>query len=42
LESFSAERFVSQVTLYARELGVVIAQNSYDTGEALWGCTKET
>ncbi|MCP9895383.1 ISAs1 family transposase [Vulcanococcus limneticus Candia 3F8] len=27
-----ATRFVTQVTLYARELGVAIAQTSYDTG----------
>ncbi|PZU99050.1 MAG: hypothetical protein DCF24_09860 [Cyanobium sp.] len=30
----SATRFVTQVTLYARELGVAIAQTSFDTGES--------
>jgi hypothetical protein len=30
----TAERFVAQVTLYARELGVAIAQTSYDTGDS--------
>jgi len=29
-----ATRFVTQVTLYARELGVAIAQTSFDTGES--------
>ena len=29
-----AMRFVTQVTLYARELGVAIAQTSFDTGES--------
>ena len=29
-----ATRFVTQVTLFARELGVAIAQTSYDTGES--------
>ena len=29
-----ATRFVMQVTLYARELGVAIAQTSFDTGES--------
>ncbi|MGL6133494.1 MAG: ISAs1 family transposase [Prochlorococcaceae cyanobacterium] len=29
-----ATRFVTQVTLYARELGVAIAQASFDTGES--------
>ena len=29
-----ATRFVTQVTLYARELGVAIAQSSFDTGES--------
>ena len=29
-----ASRFVTQVTLYARELGVAIAQTSFDTGES--------
>jgi hypothetical protein len=29
-----ATRFVTQVTLYARELGVAIAQISFDTGES--------
>lgn len=28
-----ATRFITQVTLYARELGVAIAQTSFDTGE---------
>ena len=27
-------RFVTQVTLYAKELGVAIAQTSIDTGES--------
>jgi hypothetical protein len=30
----SATRFVTQVTLYARELGLAIAQTSFDTGES--------
>ena len=30
-----APRFVTQVTLYARERGVAIAQTSFDTGESL-------
>ena len=30
----SATRFVTQVTLYARELGVATAQTSFDTGES--------
>ena len=29
-----ATRFVTQVTVYARELGVAIAQTSFDTGES--------
>jgi hypothetical protein len=29
-----ATRFVTQVTLYAREFGVAIAQTSFDTGES--------
>jgi hypothetical protein len=29
-----AMRFVTQITLYARELGVAIAQTSFDTGES--------
>ena len=29
-----ATRFVTQVTLYARELGVAIAQTSFDTGDS--------
>jgi hypothetical protein len=29
-----ATRFVTQVTLYARELGVAIAQTSFDTSES--------
>jgi len=29
-----ATRFVTQVTLYARELGLAIAQTSFDTGES--------
>ena len=29
-----ATRFVIQITLYARELGVAIAQTSFDTGES--------
>ena len=29
-----ASRFVTQVTLYARELGVAIAQTSFDTGDS--------
>jgi hypothetical protein len=29
-----ATRFVTQITLYARELGVAIAQTSSDTGES--------
>lgn len=29
-----ATRFVAQVTLYARELGVAIAQTSFDAGES--------
>jgi hypothetical protein len=32
--SDGATRFVTQVTLYARELGVPIAQTSFDTGES--------
>ena len=30
-----ATRFVTQVTLYARELGVAIAQTSFDTGNPM-------
>jgi hypothetical protein len=29
-----ATRFVTQVTLYARDLGVAIAQTSYDTSDS--------
>jgi len=32
--SDGATRFVTQVTLYARDLGVAIAQTSYDTGDS--------